>query len=228
MLRTCQFDFRIAHARRRGANFVDILGSRSSAPLRFSDLPLRAFEATKLRKNTAFRAIPTRQILMSHICAITSLGWKIFSSNSQYSRKLELLNFLWQLYDTHAKRHWRQLSLAVLKRMWINDCGPVFLSSVVSHFVTNNKCVLKANWVEHVTCVLLFKSLGPKNKFFMAVFGSLYWRFIRSSVTNVVNRQRQKSYNRTGCLRRQAFSKSSNAFGPTPYAKANERHFLRG
>ena len=46
------FDFRIALARRRGANFVDILGSRSSAPPRFSELPLRAFEATKLRKNT--------------------------------------------------------------------------------------------------------------------------------------------------------------------------------
>ena len=57
------FDFRIALARRRCANFVEILGSRSSAPPRFSDLPLRAFEATKLRKNTAFRAIPTRQNL---------------------------------------------------------------------------------------------------------------------------------------------------------------------
>ena len=57
------FDFQIALARRRGANFVDILGSRSFAPPRFSDLPLRAFEATKLWKNTAFRAIPTRQNL---------------------------------------------------------------------------------------------------------------------------------------------------------------------
>ena len=57
------FDFRIALARRRGANFVDILGSRSFAPPRFSDLPLRTFEATKLWKNTAFRAIPTRQNL---------------------------------------------------------------------------------------------------------------------------------------------------------------------
>ena len=55
------FDFQIALARRRGANFVEILGTRASAPPRFSDLPLRTFEATKLRKNTAFRAIPTRQ-----------------------------------------------------------------------------------------------------------------------------------------------------------------------
>ena len=58
----------------------------------------------KTMENTAFLAIPTRQILMSHIsavphlccitsllyhiCGITSLGWQIFSSNSQYSRKL--------------------------------------------------------------------------------------------------------------------------------------------
>ena len=42
------FDFQTALARRRGANFVDILGSRSFAPPRFSDLPLRAVEATKL------------------------------------------------------------------------------------------------------------------------------------------------------------------------------------
>ena len=64
------FDFQIALARRRGANFVEILGTRSSAPPRFSDLPLRTFEATKLRKNTAFRAIPTRQNIsaVKHRC----------------------------------------------------------------------------------------------------------------------------------------------------------------
>ena len=46
--------------------------------------------ATKLWKNTAFGAIPTRQTsLLYHICAITSLGWQIFSNNSQYSRKLD-------------------------------------------------------------------------------------------------------------------------------------------
>ena len=58
------FDFQIVLASQRGANFVDILGSRSSAPPRFSDLTLRAFEATKLWTNTASRAIPTRQNLM--------------------------------------------------------------------------------------------------------------------------------------------------------------------
>ena len=61
---TCNdFDFRTALARRRGANFVDILGSRCSAPHRFSELTLQAFEATKLWKNIAFCAIPTRQNL---------------------------------------------------------------------------------------------------------------------------------------------------------------------
>ena len=57
------FDFQIALAPQRGANFGGILGSRSFAPPRFSDLPLQAFEATKLWKNTEFRAIPTRQNL---------------------------------------------------------------------------------------------------------------------------------------------------------------------
>ena len=32
-----------------------------------------ASEATKLWKNTAFRALPTRQILMSHISAVSHL-----------------------------------------------------------------------------------------------------------------------------------------------------------
>ena len=68
------FDFQIALARRRGANFVDILGSRSSAPPRFSDLPLRTFEATKLRKNTAFRAIPTRQNLSCLTSALYNIS----------------------------------------------------------------------------------------------------------------------------------------------------------
>ena len=64
------FDFQIALARRRGANFVDIFGQPILRNSRFSDLPLRAFEATKLWKNTAFRAIPTRQNIsaVKHRC----------------------------------------------------------------------------------------------------------------------------------------------------------------
>ena len=57
------FAFRIALAPQRGANFADIFGSGSSAPPRFSELTLRAFEAARLWKNTAVRAIPTRQNL---------------------------------------------------------------------------------------------------------------------------------------------------------------------
>ena len=61
------FDFQIALARRRGANFV------TSA----EELIFPAGEATKLRKNTAFRALPTRQILMSHISAVSHLRDRI-------------------------------------------------------------------------------------------------------------------------------------------------------
>ena len=68
------FDFRIALARRRGANFVEILGSRSFAPPRFSDLPLRAFEATKtMEKHSILRNSYPPKSLMSHICAVKHL-----------------------------------------------------------------------------------------------------------------------------------------------------------
>ena len=61
-------------SRRRGANFVDMLGSRSFAPPRFSDLPLRTFEATKLWKNTVFRAIPTRQNLSCRASVLSNIS----------------------------------------------------------------------------------------------------------------------------------------------------------
>ena len=93
------FDFRIALARRRGAIFVHILGSRSFAPPRFSDLPLRTFEATKLWKNTHFaQFLPAKISHVSHLRCKTSLLSNIYAArptgNFQYSRKLELLNFL--------------------------------------------------------------------------------------------------------------------------------------
>ena len=102
------FDFRIALARRRGANFVDILGSRSSAPPRFSDLPLRAFEATKLRKKTQHFAqfLPAKISHVSRLRCKTSLLSNIEparpTGNFQYSRKLELLNFLWLCIKTYS------------------------------------------------------------------------------------------------------------------------------
>ena len=86
------FDFHIALAPQRSANFGDILGSEPSAPPRFSELTLRAFEASKLWKNIAFRAIPTRQSFMSRICAVKHLCCSNIdaarpSGNFQYSPK---------------------------------------------------------------------------------------------------------------------------------------------
>ena len=76
-----------SRATARGATFVGILGSRSSAPPRFSELTLRAFEATKLWKNLAFRTLPT------HLCGKTFLLSNIDASrpggNFQYRLKLD-------------------------------------------------------------------------------------------------------------------------------------------
>ena len=87
------FDFQIVLAPQRGVNFVDILGSRSSAPPRFSEPTLQAVEAME---NIAFRAIPTYPSLLSRICCKISLPSNIDAArpacNFRYSRKLELLN----------------------------------------------------------------------------------------------------------------------------------------
>ena len=84
------FDFQIALARRRGANFGDIFCSRSFAPPRFSDLPLRALEATFAQ------FLPAKISPVTHLCCETSLLSNIDaarpSGNFQYSRKLELPN----------------------------------------------------------------------------------------------------------------------------------------
>ena len=55
------FDFQIALARRRGANFVDILDSRSFATPVFRTYLCEPPKRQNYGKNTAFRAIPTRQ-----------------------------------------------------------------------------------------------------------------------------------------------------------------------
>ena len=85
---------------------VDILGNRSSAPPRFSELTLQDLAAQKLWQNTAFCAIPTRQNLLyvsDHLRYNTSLLWNIDaarpSGNFQYSRKLELPKLLSILHD---------------------------------------------------------------------------------------------------------------------------------
>ena len=78
--------------------FCRHLGQPILCNSRFSDLLLRALEAPKLWKNTAFRAIPAKIYPVSHLCGKTSLLSNIDaarpSGNFQYSRKLELLNFL--------------------------------------------------------------------------------------------------------------------------------------
>ena len=61
-------------------------------PFLGADFP--AGEATKLWKTQHFaQFLPAKSScltsLLYHICAITSLGFKIFSSNSQYNRKLD-------------------------------------------------------------------------------------------------------------------------------------------
>ena len=93
------FDFQIALARRRGANFVDILGSRS-----FAHLALRTYlcEPSKPRnygKTQHFvQFLPAKISHVSHLRCKTSLLSNIDAArptgNFQYSRKLELLNFL--------------------------------------------------------------------------------------------------------------------------------------
>ena len=86
------FDFRIALSRRRGANFVDILGSRSFAPPRSS----KPQNHGKTRRFAQF--LPAKISHISHLCCKTSLLSNIDAArptgNFPYSRKLEFLNFV--------------------------------------------------------------------------------------------------------------------------------------
>ena len=88
------FDFQIALARRRGANFVT---SWATDPPHPPVLRTWLFEPAKPQnygKTQHFaRFLPAKSScltsLLYHIWAITSLDWQIFSSNFQYSRKLD-------------------------------------------------------------------------------------------------------------------------------------------
>ena len=88
------FDFQIALARRRGANFVT---SWATDPPHPPVLRTWLFEPAKPQiygKTQHFaHFLPAKSScltsLLYHICAITSLDWQIFSSNFQYSRKLD-------------------------------------------------------------------------------------------------------------------------------------------
>ena len=93
------FDFQVALARRRGANFVGILGSRSSATPVF-----RTYLCEPSKRRSYGKTQPFAQFLLakisrvSHVCCKTSLLSNIDAArptgNFQYSWKLELLNFL--------------------------------------------------------------------------------------------------------------------------------------
>ena len=84
------FDFQIALARRRGANFVDILGSRSFATPVFRTYLCEPSKPRNYGKTQHFaQFLPAKTSLLSNIDAARATG------NFQYSRKLELLNFLW-------------------------------------------------------------------------------------------------------------------------------------
>ena len=88
------FDFQIVLARRRGANFVT---SWATDPPRPPVLRTWLFEPAKPEnygKTQHFaHFLPAKSScltsLLYHICAITSVDWEIFSSNFQYSRKLD-------------------------------------------------------------------------------------------------------------------------------------------
>ena len=89
------FDFQIALARRRGANFVDIFGSRSFATPVFWTYLCEPSKRQNYGKTQHFaQFLPAKTSLLSNIDAARATG--IF----QYSRKLELLNFLW-LFDLY-------------------------------------------------------------------------------------------------------------------------------
>ena len=94
------FDFQIALARRRGANFVDILGSRSFATPVFRTYLCEPSKRQNYGKTQHFaQFLPAKISHVSHLCCKTSLLSNIDAArptgNFQYSRKLELLNFLW-------------------------------------------------------------------------------------------------------------------------------------
>ena len=78
------FDFQIALARRRGANFVDILGSRSSATPVFRTYLCEPSKPRNYGKTQRFaQFLPAKTSLLSNIDAARATG------NFQYSRKLE-------------------------------------------------------------------------------------------------------------------------------------------
>ena len=117
------FDFQIALARRRGANFVDILDSRSFATPVFRTYLCELSKRQNYGKTQHFaQFLPAKTSLLSNIYAARPTG------NFQYSRKLELLNFLWLKRTSNSTK-----SLSV---RWNNRCtvGTSCLSSPGAKF----------------------------------------------------------------------------------------------
>ena len=88
------FDFQIVLARRRGANFVTSWATDPPHPLVLRTWLFEPAKPQNYGKTQHFaQFLPAKSScltsLLYHICAITSLGFKTFSSNSQHSRKLD-------------------------------------------------------------------------------------------------------------------------------------------
>ena len=88
------FDFQIALARRRGANFATSWAADPPHPPVLRSWLSQPAKPQNYGKTQHFaQFLPAKSScltsLLYHICAITSLGFRIFSSNSQYSRKLD-------------------------------------------------------------------------------------------------------------------------------------------
>ena len=88
------FDFQIVRAHRWGANFVTSWATDPPHPLVLRSWLFEPAKPQNYGKTQHFaHFLPAKSScltsLLYHICAITSLDWQIFSSNFQYSRKLD-------------------------------------------------------------------------------------------------------------------------------------------
>ena len=88
------FDFQIPLARRRSANFGTSWPADPPHPPVLRSWLSQPAKPQNYGKTQHFaHFLPSKSScltsLLYHICAITSLGWQIFSSNFQYSRKLD-------------------------------------------------------------------------------------------------------------------------------------------
>ena len=114
------FDFQIALARRRGANFVDILDSRSFATPVFRTYLCEPPKRQNYGKHSILRnSYPPKHLCCQNIDAGRATG------NFQYSRKLELLNFLWSYPISSHLRH-------ICASSYLRSLSPIFTSSLSS------------------------------------------------------------------------------------------------